>query len=67
MAKQWYVIRVQSGKEEKVRRGLEKRPDVWEIPFFLGFNAYFFAGDFLSQALPDDVTTFLYVQMQYTF
>jgi transcriptional antiterminator NusG len=25
MAKQWYVIRVQSGKEEKVRRGLEKR------------------------------------------
>ena len=25
MAKEWYVIRVQSGREEKVRRGLEKR------------------------------------------
>jgi transcriptional antiterminator NusG len=25
MAMQWYVIRVQSGREEKVRRGLEKR------------------------------------------
>jgi len=25
MAMQWYVIRVQSGKEEKVRKGLEKR------------------------------------------
>ena len=25
MAKEWYVIRVQSGKEEKVRKGLEKR------------------------------------------
>ena len=25
MAKEWYVIRVQSGKEDKVRRGLEKR------------------------------------------
>ena len=25
MAKEWYVIRVQSGREEKVRKGLEKR------------------------------------------
>jgi transcriptional antiterminator NusG len=25
MSKEWYVIRVQSGREEKVRKGLEKR------------------------------------------
>lgn len=29
-----------------LERGLEFRPDVWEIPFYLGFNAYYFENDF---------------------
>jgi tetratricopeptide (TPR) repeat protein len=29
-----------------LERGRGQRPDLWEIPFFLGFNYYYFLGDF---------------------
>lgn len=29
-----------------LQRGLKHRPDVWEIPFYLGFNNYYFERDF---------------------
>lgn len=33
-----------------LRRGVEHRPDVWQIPFYLGFNLYYFLGDFEGAA-----------------
>lgn len=38
---------------ELLKRGMEYRADVWRIPFLLGFNAYYFLGDYhtASEAL----------------
>ncbi|MEO1175017.1 MAG: hypothetical protein AAFX94_23625 [Myxococcota bacterium] len=33
-----------------LERGLVERPDVWEIPFYLGFNYYYFNQDFARAA-----------------
>ncbi len=33
-----------------LERGLDYRPDVWEIPFYLGFNLYYFDHDFARAA-----------------
>ncbi|MEL6761082.1 MAG: hypothetical protein AAFP04_11845 [Myxococcota bacterium] len=33
-----------------LRRGVKYRPDVWEIPFYLGFNTYYFEHDFEKAA-----------------
>lgn len=33
-----------------LERGLIERPDVWEIPFYLGFNYYYFDHDFARAA-----------------
>ena len=35
---------------ELLEKGLEYRPDVWEVPFYLGFNLYYFVGDFEKAA-----------------
>jgi hypothetical protein len=33
-----------------LKRGMQYRPDVWKIPFLLGFNAYYFLGDYALAA-----------------
>jgi hypothetical protein len=35
---------------ELLEQGLKARPDDWQIPFLLGFNAYYFRGDLLTGA-----------------
>lgn len=35
---------------EILERGLKARPDVWEIPFYLGFNYYYFERNFALAA-----------------
>lgn len=31
---------------ELLEKGMRFRPDAWEVPFYLGFNYYYFLGDF---------------------
>jgi tetratricopeptide (TPR) repeat protein len=33
-----------------LQQGMRARPDVWQIPYLLGFNAYYFHGDYKTAA-----------------
>ncbi len=39
-----------SASTELLKQGMQYRPNVWQIPFYLGFNAYHFEGDFQTAA-----------------